>query len=137
MAELSLGTCEHCQKHFEYSLVHCGFSDCIYAYCDSDGTTAILSLWDNRIPNLPDCPLQQEICSAMESYMSSCECGGQFRKGSVPRCPHRNLPLSAELATTFIENNAIGTKKGWRWQRSWTGTYCIVIENKKIDNNFR
>jgi hypothetical protein len=50
MTEVNLGTCEHCQKHFEYSLVHCGFSDCIYAYCDSDGTTAILSLWDNRIP---------------------------------------------------------------------------------------
>jgi hypothetical protein len=45
--------------------------------------------------------------------------------------------LSAELATTYIEHNAPGTKKGWRWQRNWSGVYGIVIEDKRIDNNFR
>lgn len=25
---------------------------------------------------------------------------------------------------------------GWRWQRRWSGLYCVVIENKKVENNF-
>jgi hypothetical protein len=44
--------------------------------------------------------------------------------------------LSAEVATGYIEKNAPGTSKGWRWQRDWQGTYCIVIEGRRIDNNW-
>lgn len=35
------------------------------------------------------------------------------------------MPSSAEKATAWIEANAPGTKKGWRWQRNWIGTYAI------------
>ena len=73
----------------------------------------------------------------MEQYLQPCECGGRFKRGSAPRCPHCNEPLSPELATSYIESNAPGTKKGWRWQRNWSGLYCIVIEDKRVDNKFR
>jgi hypothetical protein len=53
--EMTLGVCEHCQQQFGYWLGHCGFGDCVYAYCDSCGRTAILSLWDKRMPKLPNC----------------------------------------------------------------------------------
>lgn len=135
--DLSCGACEHCQREFKYWLLHCGFGDCVFAYCDSCGMPAILSLWDKRMLSLPNCPGQQEICSAMESFIEPCPCGGRFRRGAAPRCPHCNCPLSAELATTYIETNAPGTKKGWRWQKNWSGVYCMVVEDKKIDNNFR
>jgi hypothetical protein len=132
----NFGTCEHCQRRFRYRLGHSGFGDCVYAYCDSCGRTAILSLWDKRMPNLPDCPVQCEMCSAMEPYLQPCECGGSFRRGSSPRCPHCIQPLSAELATSYIEGNAPGTKKGWRWQRNWSGLYCVVVEERAIHDNF-
>lgn len=79
------------------------------------GGTAILSEWDKRRPHLPNYPGQQGICAAMESYLQPCECGGRFRKGTFLRCPHCNKPFSAESATSYIEANAPGAKKGWRW----------------------
>ena len=135
--ELSVGICEHCEKEFGYWLLHSGFGDCVYAYCDSCGTTAVLSMWDERMPKLPGCPGQREICTAMEPYIAACECGGNFKSGQAPRCPVCNQPLSAELATTYLERNAPGTKKGWCWQRNWRETYCVIIEEKWIKDNFR
>jgi hypothetical protein len=29
------------------------------------------------------------------------------------------------------------TKKGWRWQRNRHDTYCIVIENRLVEDNFK
>lgn len=137
MPEQSVGTCEICEGRFDYWLCHCGFADGVYAYCDSCGMTAILSAWDKRMPRLPDCPGQQEICTAMEPFILPCSCGGAFKKGSAPRRPRSNCPLSAELAIAYIKKNAPGHLKGWNWQRNWSGLYCIVIENRNIGNNFR
>jgi hypothetical protein len=135
--ELSVGKCEHCHGQFGYYLIHSGFNDSIYAYCDSCGKTAVLSLWDKRMPNLPNCPPYEEICSAMEPYLHPCDCGGRFIRGAAPRCPLCDESLSAASAASYIESNAPGTEKGWRWQRSWSRLYCIVIENKMVENNFR
>jgi hypothetical protein len=137
LSHVKLGNCEHCHERFEYSIFHCGLGDCSYAYCDLCGRTAILSMWDKKWPSLPNCEVQQEVCSAMESHLEPCECGGQFRKGSSPRCPSCNQKLSADLAGSYIEKDAAGTKNGWRWQRVWSGLYCIVVEGKRVDNNFR
>lgn len=136
VAEESVGICEHCGCHFEYWLCHCGFAECMYAYCDSCGKTSILSAWDKRMPRLPDCPGQQEICAAMEPYILGCECGGRFKKGSWPRCPRCQHPLSAQEAASYIEKNAPGHAKGWNWQRNWTGIYCIVVGDRRIQDNF-
>lgn len=135
--EQSIGTCEHCQREFGYWLAHCGFGDCVYAYCDSCGKTAILSMWDKRMPKLPNCPGQQGMCAEMKRHVQSCDCGGSFRRGATPRCPHCKQPLSSEVATSYIERNAPGAQKGWRWQQNWSGLYCIVIEDRRVDNNFR
>jgi hypothetical protein len=93
-------------------------------------------MWDKRWPKLADCEVQQEICSAMEAYLAPCACGGRFIKGSAPRCPHCNQTLPAEFAATYIERNAPGAKKGWQWQRSWSAFYCIVVQGKRVDNNW-
>jgi len=45
--------------------------------------------------------------------------------------------LSAERAAAYIEKNAPGTKKGWRWQQSWHGMYCVIIEGRSTKNNWR
>jgi hypothetical protein len=131
------GSCEHCQEHFGYVIYHCGFGDSSYAYCESCGRTAILWMWDERWPKLSNCLGQQEICLAMEPYIEPCECGGRFVKGAAPRCPHCDRTLSAVIAATYIERDAPGSKKGWRWQQNWSGCYCMVVEGRKVDNNFR
>jgi hypothetical protein len=135
--ELSVGNCEHCHDQFGYYLIHSGFNESIYPYCDSCGKTSILSVWDGRMPKLPNCPPHEEMCSAMEQYLHPCACGGHFIRGAAPRCPRCGETLSAESATSYIESNARGTEKGWRCQRSWSRLYCIVIENKVVQNNFR
>lgn len=132
----SVGTCEHCGAQFNYWLSHSGFGENAYAYCDSCGKTAILSHWNKKMPRLPDCPGQQEICAAMEPYLQPCSCGGRFRRGAAPRCPHCNQKLSAERASAYIEENAPGAKKGWRWQRNWSGIYSISIEDRRVRDNF-
>ena len=136
--KLDVGSCEHCGKTFGHFLAHSGFGDCSYAYCDSCGTTAILSAWAKKMPRLPAGWLtQQEIGVEMEQHLGRCECGGTFKKEAMPRCPNCRKELSAETATAYLESNAPGTKKGWRWQRNWHETYCIIIENRVVNDTFK
>lgn len=142
MREANTGTCEACGKLFGYYLIHSGFSDCSYAYCEKCGCTSVLMYWSwDRSPNTPKLPSgrppQQEICANWEPYLLPCKCGGQFKKGASPRCPHCHSPLSAVRATAWIEANALGTKVGWRWQQNWHTTYCIVVDNNMVTDNYK
>jgi hypothetical protein len=40
------------------------------------------------------------------------------------------------LAAEWLERNAPGTAMGWRWQRSWRGLYCIIIEDRVVHDNW-
>ena len=130
MATLQTGNCEHCLTEYHYDIWHSGFSDLTYAYCDSCGMLATLNSWDPRCSKLPPhSSWHREIDAVLEPSIEPCVCGGKFRKGSDPRCPHCKLPISAEYAARFIERNAPGTSKGWHWQRTWTGLYCFAVED--------
>ena len=131
------GVCETCRLKFEYSLIHNGFADTAYAYCDRCGTVTLLSGWYENIPKDAPLRVQGPIEAKTERWLQACACGGTFRRDASPRCPHCNSCLSAELATRYLERNAPGTKKGWRWQRSWLGTYSIVIAGRIVNNNWR
>ena len=123
-----LGTCENCKRNFAYATIHNGFNDSAFAYCDRCGRAAFFSAWSKR-PS--DAVFQQgSLPSHLESLCAPCECGGNFRANASPRCPHCHEELSAELAASYIERDAAGTAKGWRWQRSWNGLYAIVIEGR-------
>jgi hypothetical protein len=107
MRKLDTGQCDHCAKQFGYYLILSGFDDSSYAYCSGCGATAQLSLYDKRMPKvIQDCPPYREICVELERYIRPCNCGGTFKKGNSPRCPHRKQPLSAEAAAKYIEKNA-------------------------------
>ncbi|OGV59275.1 MAG: hypothetical protein A2283_22785 [Lentisphaerae bacterium RIFOXYA12_FULL_48_11] len=134
--EQSQGNCEHCGKTFPYHLIHSGFNDSTYAYCDTCGMTAILNGWS--APKGRHVALRKVntvIVPEDESLLSQCQCGGQFKSGAAPRCPHCHATLSAISAKQWIEANAPGTAKGWDWQCSWTGTYAIVIDDRVIEDN--
>jgi hypothetical protein len=99
--------------------------------------TAVLSGWFNEIPVEANLKLHQKITSDIEPFLLPCECGGRFTSEAKPRCPKCDIELSAIETAGFIENNAPGTETGWRWQRSWNGIYCIVIEKKMIEDNWK
>lgn len=138
MRTFDVGRCEHCGQTFGYLLNHCGMGEDSYAYCDKCGMTALLSHWCKSVPKalLGHLP-QGEIFVGVEQYLQPCECGGKFKKGASPRCPHCHRSLSPEGATAYIEANAPGTKKGWRWQRNWSGMYCIGIEKHVVRDNWK
>jgi hypothetical protein len=98
----------------------------------------ILDAWNPRIKNMSvEIGWHHEINSDVEPFLLSCSCGGYFRKGAMPRCPHCMEPLSAEYAAVSIEKNAPGTAKGWRWQKNWNGPYCMAIEDPSNPGKFR
>jgi hypothetical protein len=35
-----------------------------------------------------------------------------------------------------IEADAPGTAKGWRWQRNWTGLYCVILADGVVHDNW-
>jgi hypothetical protein len=72
--------------------------------------------------------------SAVGRLLKPCPCGGRFNDAALPRCPYCRHILSPILATHYIEANAPGAKKGWRWQKSWDGIYSIVIENEAVQD---
>jgi hypothetical protein len=74
------------------------------------------------------------ISPAIEPFLLSCPSGGRFTAAAIPRCPHCNHPLDAVRAASYIEANAPGTAKGWTWERSWHRTYCMVIEDRRVND---
>ena len=122
-----LGQCEHCGRSFGYYLIHNGFNDSAYAYSDTVCSTALLDRW--KIPaNIP-VAIRGKIKQETEKYLLPAPGGGRFKASSSPRCPHCNQILDPVRASRYIEENAEGSKGGWRWQQSWDGMYCIIIED--------
>ena len=129
--------CESCRVGFTYFLVHNGFNDSAYAYCDTCGMTALLSGWSKKIPAGVNLKIHEVISESVEPFLQKCTCGGTFRRDASPRCPRCNSKLSATEAAKYIEANAPGAKKGWRWQRNWQGLYCITIEGRVVNDNWK
>ena len=130
MVIVKKGDCEHCGKLYRYSLWHSGFGDNSYAYCDDCGMLALLNYTHPYIAGLPPLSTQfAEIDTTWESFLQPCSCGGRFRKGAAPRCPHCNQKLSATHAATHIKAQANGAQKDWQWQNNWSGVYCMALDN--------
>jgi hypothetical protein len=128
--ESSVGVCEHCHRQFSYVIVHNGFNDSAYAYCDRCEQTAILSGWYEAIPTGAHLQIHRRISADIEPYLKLCPCGGTFHADTDPKCPHCLAALSPIAAKEYLEANAPGTKLGWRWQNNWKDVYSIIIEDK-------
>jgi hypothetical protein len=128
------GECSSCHATFEYYLIHNGFNDSAFGYCDSCGMTALFSAWSKTIPEGVELNAHGPIALRLEPFIGPCVCGGHFRADAPPRCVQCRAPLDAVASTIFIEKNAPATKAGWRWQRSWKGLYAIVIDDRCVDD---
>jgi hypothetical protein len=116
------------ERSFGYYLIHNGFNESAYAYCDHCVETCLLNL--RTLPYGVEVKEYGLISEHVEPLLKPCECGGSLKTGSATRCPNCSSILSPIEARTFIEANAEGTKGVWRWQEGWNGLYCIVIENR-------
>src|SRR5690348_4681091 len=104
----SEGRCDRCQRTFGYWIIHNGFGDSAYAYCDRCGMVTLLSGWCKKIPKGAKLQIHRNIAPEVEPFLQTCSCGGHFRSGVSPRCPHCLAEISAESATKWIEANAPG-----------------------------
>ena len=137
MSHEGIGHCDACEKPFHYVLLHNGFGDSAFAYCDACGREASLSGWCQNIPAQAKLKCHGPINREAEALLAPCECGGTFRASASPRCPHCGSPLDAAKAAAYIEANAPGTASGWRWERSWGGIYSIIVEGRCVNDNWR
>jgi hypothetical protein len=99
--------------------------------------TALLSGWSKKIPEGLNLKIHGVISESVEPFLQQCACGGNFKRDASPRYPRCNSKLSATEATKYIEANAPGAKKGWRWQQDWQGLYCITIEGRVVNDNWK
>lgn len=130
--------CNECHKRFEYTLVHNGPANTSYAYCNSCGAAALLDLAESRFPvELLKQSAYKVIAAGVDSHLKACDCGGKFTATSAPRCPHCLMPLSATKAADYIERQAPSNSPDWRWQGTWAGNYCMVVEGRQVRNNFK
>lgn len=130
MITLKKGDCEHCGRTYRYSLWHSGFGNNSYAYCMQCGCLAVLNYKNPQVAGLPPAPVDcEEIDASWEPFLAPCPCGGQFRKGAIPRCPFCREKLSPTHAAEHIEAQALGAGRHWRWQNNWSGIYCVAIED--------
>jgi hypothetical protein len=132
MTILKKGDCEHCGRFYRYSLWHCGFGDNSYAYCDQCGMLGTINYATEQRADLPPLSAKyMEIDESWEPFLNPCRCGGRFRKGASPRCPYCHKALSAAYAAAHVEKQSLGAPRGWRWQRHWSGTYCMAVEDPR------
>jgi hypothetical protein len=131
------GSCEHCGAAFPYYILHNGFNASAHGYCDRCGITVVLDLVaiQDRLGELPKSvsPMPREI----EQRLLPCACGGAFRGRASARCPACHEALSPVLAAVWIEANARGARDGWRWQRSWSGLYALVLAERMVKDPWR
>jgi len=138
MFTLQKGDCEHCFRSFHYTLLHAGFGDCSYAYCDSCGMLATFNYSNSFLVNMPPITNPHQVIDRLwEPFLSPCDCSGHFRAGAAPRCLHCNGVLSAQHAASYIERNTKGAGRGWRWQGNWTDVYCLAMEDPRKPGTLR
>ncbi len=130
MFTMHKGDCEHCSRAFHYMLLNAGIGDFSYAYCDACGMLATLPFSNREMSALPpSSETHQVIPRDWEPFILPCACGGHFRREASPRCTYCNSVISADLAADHIERNSIGATRGWHWQRNWSDTFCMALED--------
>jgi hypothetical protein len=136
-ANAATGDCSICGRTFDYNLIHNGFNESAYAYCDTCGMTSILSGLSPDVPPAAGYRGHQRIVESVEPFLTPCGCDGRFTATAGPRCSHCHSELDAEAVRESFERNAPGTRLGWRWQRNWSGLYAIVVDGRVVWDNWR
>ena len=77
-------------------------------------------------------PLLSPLPEVVAKLLKPCSCGGTFDGSAPARCPACRQPLSAKVAARWLEQ----PNHGWQWQRSWSGLYGLILEDRFVENPF-
>ena len=90
-------TCPFCNTLIEVNypdIIHAGFSDCGFLYCNRYGDLLTWSMYDvgytTIIKGKPPWSLGEEEKVKIENALIDCPCGGKFKFQCHPRCPSCN-----------------------------------------------
>jgi hypothetical protein len=128
------GVCKGCGTSFGYCLIHNGFNDSAFAYCDGCGTTALFDGWSKAIPVGVNLKVHGPIGADLEAFIRPCGCGERFSGTASPRCSRCRVALDAGDSAEVFERDAPGTAKGWRWQRTWAGLYAVIVDDRVVQD---
>jgi len=83
--------CHHKIKADYPDIIHSGFDDSGFLYCDKSGDLLTWSSFDPRyvqlVGQIHPWALSKEQKSIVESSLIRCDCGGTFAFAATPRCP--------------------------------------------------
>lgn len=85
--------------------LHAGFSNVGVLYCDRHSATLTFSTFDKRYTALVGekhpWTLSADEQATVEFALRNCRCGGTFRFGSRPKCPHCKSDLDVDLPPIY------------------------------------
>ena len=139
MFALHKGDCEHCLRTFRYTLLHAGFGDFSYAYCDCCGMLATFNYSDSILVNLPP-PYRTAPGNRLPTgsrFSIPAHAADIFAQELRRVACSATRALSAEHAAAHIERNSVGaaadgtgketgpTCIAWRWKTQKIPETCV------------
>ena len=126
--------CSVCSGDFQYSRIDNQINDSWYIYCSDCGSTGLL----NSSDALPQAVLKKcgyELAAEAEPFLPACNCGGAYRHGALPRCPHCNAEIGRDEIIAML--NYYYEKEEWSAATSKAGCLqnCVII-NERIQRLF-
>jgi uncharacterized protein with PIN domain len=92
--------CPECNYEINVSypdIIHSGFNDSGFLYCDRSGDLLTWGIYDKRyrelVGDVAPWDLNEEEKKVIESALIQCPCGGTFKFAALPRCPNCNSVL--------------------------------------------
>jgi hypothetical protein len=90
-------SCEHLIIVEYPRIIHAGFNDSGFLYCNTCGDLLTWSSYDVAYQSLlggkPPWDLTEDEKSIIESHVVKCPCGGAFTFKALPRCPECTQPI--------------------------------------------
>lgn len=132
-------TCPFCNFSItaEYhQIVHSGFNNSGFMYCDKSGDILTWSTFDSNYRTIVDkhpWSLTQDEKQKVEDAVITCTCGGRFRFSAKPRCPNCNNEVPAilpdDIHFVVLKGRINGEKKDakiWKQKQS-------LLEKSTVD----
>jgi hypothetical protein len=92
--------CPFCHHVIEVNypkVIHAGFSDCGFLYCNKSGDLITWSSYDKTyeslVPGKHPWMLSKKEQALIEGNLIDCPCGGKFTFAAHPRCPNCNAEI--------------------------------------------
>lgn len=126
-----IGSCENCNQRFSYALIHNGFNDSAYAYCDTCGCVAS-SLLGREPPTASRFASTARLPRTSSGTLIDVAAGVSFelkhRRDARIADTHSRLMSPPDILRRMRQ----GPRKDGAGNVNWQGLYCIIVEGRSI-----